>query len=116
MIESHSIIKLLEKWQGVLDKVVGAGLKIDEQHQIMLLLATLPNTLRAFVTAQGSIPNLTLPNMVANVVQEDSMMGPSHNNSKASINYTNNKFNGKACLQRHPSNYPSNQSKINSRL
>ena len=71
MIESQSIIKRLEEWQGVLDKVVGAGLKIDEQHQIMLLLTTLPNTLRAFVTAQGSIPDLTLLDLVANVVQED---------------------------------------------
>ena len=48
--------------------------------------------------------------MVANVVQEDSMTGLSHNDSKASINYTNNKFNEKACPQRHPLNYPSIQS------
>ena len=40
-------------------------------------------------------------------------MGPSHNNSKASINFTNNKFDRKAYPQRHPSSYPSNQSKIN---
>lgn len=81
MNESQSSIEFLEQWQGVLDEVVGMGLKVDEYHQIILLLATLPNTMRSFSKTEGYNHDLILPYLVANIFQEHSMLVPTHNNS-----------------------------------
>jgi hypothetical protein len=64
-------------------------------------LAILLNSWRAFVTTQGSVPNLSLPNHIANILQEDSMTKYSpNNNTQTSTFYRRNKFTRKGQLNR----------------
>jgi len=58
--------KILEDFQGALDKVVVVGLTFNDQ-EVILLLAILLNSWRAFVVKQGSVPNLSLTNHIANI-------------------------------------------------
>ena len=85
MNESQSIMEFLEQWRGVLDSVVGVGLKVDEYHQIQLLLATLPNTTRSFITTKGYILDHILLDLAANIFQEHSIMVPTLNPSNTLV-------------------------------
>jgi hypothetical protein len=90
------MVKLFQKiwkiFQGALDKVGVVGLTFNVQ-EVILLLATLLNSWRTFAMTQGSIPNLSLANLIANILQEDSMTKYSpNNNTQTSKFYQKNKF------------------------
>jgi len=100
MSDGQIVPKNLEDFQGALDKVVVVGLTFNDQ-EVILLLAILLNSWRAFVTTQGSVPNLSLPNHIANILQEDSMTKYSpNNNTQTSTFYRRNKFTRKGQLNR----------------
>jgi hypothetical protein len=96
MSDDQIVPKNLEDFQGALDKVVVVGLTFNDQEVILLLATLLINSWRTFVMTQGSIPNLSLTDLIANILQEDSMTKYSpNNNTQTSTFYRRNKFTKK---------------------
>lgn len=99
--DGQIVPKFLEDFQGALDKVVIVGLTFNDQ-EVILLLATLLNSWHTFVMTQGSILNLSLTNLIANILQEDSMAKYSpNNNTQTSTFYRRDKFT-KNCQLNQP--------------
>jgi len=80
MSDGQIVTKNLEDFQGALDEAIVVSLTINDQ-QVMLLLATLPNFWHAFVMTQGNVLNLSLIDLIANILQEDFMRKYSPNNN-----------------------------------
>jgi hypothetical protein len=98
--DGRIVPKNLEDFQGALDKVAIVGLTFNDQ-EVILLLATLLNSWRTFVMTRGSVPNLSLTNLIANILQEDYMTKYSpNNNTQTSTFYRRNKFTKKCQLNR----------------
>lgn len=73
LLEEDSIPDFLDCWQATLDNTVSAGLHIPPLQQVMILLSALPASWRAFVTTQTGLANITLPELISKISQEDSM-------------------------------------------
>jgi hypothetical protein len=100
MSDGQIVPKLLEDFQGALDKVAIVGLTFNDQ-EVILLLVTFLNSWHAIVMTRGNIPNLSLTNLIANILQEDSMTKYSpNNNTQTSTFYRRNKFTKKGQLNR----------------
>jgi hypothetical protein len=80
MSDGQIVTKNLEDFQGALDEAIVVSLTINDQ-QVMLLLATLPNFWHAFIMTQGNVLNLSLIDLIANILQEDFMRKYSPNNN-----------------------------------
>eukprot|EP00249_Psilotum_nudum_P003970 c17492_g1_i1 orf=32-460(-) len=71
--ERRWVTDFLEEWQGLLDQVVITRLIFNDTQQVTMLLASLPDSWRSFVTTQGQLQNVRLSEIISRIQQEDNM-------------------------------------------
>eukprot|EP00249_Psilotum_nudum_P037083 c9436_g1_i1 orf=66-620(-) len=53
LVYCRSVTEFLEEWQGLLDEAARTGLTFSDIQQVTMLLASLPDSWRSFVTTQS---------------------------------------------------------------
>ena len=106
--ETSNVISFLEEWQFLVSEASLSGLKLSNDQQVILLLAALSPSWRAFISTQGSITNLTLADLISSILQEHSLMHSNDVSTKSVAFYTKNKNYARSRPQFHLSNNKSN--------
>lgn len=102
--ESSNVIAFLEEWQSLISEASLAGLTLSNDQQVILLLAALPPSWRAFVSTQGSVANLSLADLISNILQEYSLLHSNDDSTKSMAFYSKNKSFNKFRPQQLSSN------------
>lgn len=71
--EGDNVEHFLQQWRVYLDKVLLSGFNLDANQQGTLLLMALLDTWRSFISTQSATAALSITNLYARILQENSM-------------------------------------------
>lgn len=92
MSDNDDVVSFLESWLALVQEASISGCTLSETQQVHLLLGALLETWSAFVTTQGGLSDLTLINLISNILQQNSINLSKHEAPKTSAFYVKGKF------------------------